>query len=111
MKSFYIMDKNRKICKVNILGLNVTLEKYSDELIDKQFPTDTPTIEEVYAWIEQRCFPENRANKDELLAAMNLSLYEPLEIVKITHGLLHEDYIWILWEGEEINYEDIKIRD
>ena len=101
MKSFYIMDKNRKICKVNILGLNVTLEKYSDELIDKQFPTDTPTIEEVYAWIEQRCFPENRANKDELLAAMNLSLYEPLEIV---------DYIWILWEGEEINYEDIKIR-
>lgn len=111
MRSFYIMNKNRKVCKVVISGLKVTLEKYSDKLSDKQFPTDTPTIEEVYAWIEERCFPESRANKKELLEAMGLTLYEPLEIVKITHGLLHEDYNWILWEGEEINYEDIKIRD
>ncbi len=111
MKSFYIMDKNRRICKVIISGLKVTLEKYSEAKIDKQFPTDTPTIEEVYEWIEDRCFPESRANKNELLEAMGLSLYEPLEIVKITHGLLHEDYIWILWEGEEVQYEDIKIRN
>ena len=110
MRSFYIMDKERKVCKVIISGLDVTLEKYSDDLIDKQFPTDTPTIEEIYEWIEERCFPKSRANRDELLKAMGLSLYEPLEIVKITHGLLHEDYTWILWEGEDVNYEDIKIR-
>lgn len=111
MKSFYIMDKDRKVCKVLISGREVKLEKYSHKLSDKQFPTDTPTIKEIYAWIEERCFPESRANKKELLTAMGLFQYEPLEIIKKTHGLLHEDYNWILWEGEDIHYEAIKIRD
>lgn len=110
MKSFWIMNKDRVICKVNIDGLNVELIQYSTDIVDRQFRSDSPSIEDVYDWIEDRCFPSSRDNKKEILDSLNLNLYEPLEIVKNTHGLLQDDYIWIKWEGEDIEYDDIKIR-
>ena len=71
-----------------------------------------PTIADVSRFLESRCFPRERRNCRQLLLDLGLEEYIPLEIVRKTHGRQLEDYCWIKFEGEELDYEkDIKLRD
>lgn len=85
--------------------------QYSDNIHLRPFYSDKPSLDELVSWINNRCFPETRANKDQLLDDLGLKVYSPLAIIKKTHGLQHEDYYWVRFKGEELNYSDIKIRD
>lgn len=60
--------------------------------------------------LEGRCFPRNRANADDLLRRLELKHYHPLDIVRKTHGLMRNDYVWLRFEGEQLTYDDVKIR-
>ena len=44
-------------------------------------------------------------------ADSSVSEYNPWEIVKKTHGVMFEDFIWVRFEGEALVWEDVKIRD
>ena len=48
-----------------------------------------------YAWAEQRCFPENRVDAEELLAELGLEKYDPLQIVMKTNARLITDNFWV----------------
>lgn len=111
MRPFYIMNKDEPLYRVQVDKLNVKLTSYNTNPIYKQFPTSTPTANDVLDWLEDRCFPKERANRDEVLENMGLTVYDPLSIISVTHGLVWDDYIWIKWEGEDIDYDSIKIRD
>lgn len=111
MWSFYIMERERVLFKVEIGDKDVNVISYTDRVGDQQFPEDKVTFDDVYDWLEYRCFPRTRANCKELLKRMGLSAYDPLDIIHVTHGMLWDDYIWVKFEGEEIEYKDIKLRD
>lgn len=65
----------------------------------------------VIDYFESRCFPKTRRNVTELLETLGLSSYSPLSIVKKTHGVIFDDYIWLRFAGEEsLRYEDVGIR-
>ncbi len=34
--------------------------------------------------------------------------YDVYEIVKKTHGLMHQDKIWFLFDGEDLTWETVK---
>jgi len=71
-----------------------------------------PTIADVSRFFQSRCFPKERRNCKQLLEDLGLEEYNPLEIVKKTHGRQLEDYCWIKFEGEKLDYNrDIKLRD
>jgi hypothetical protein len=42
------------------------------------------------------------------LEDMGLSAYNPWEIVKITHGVMLEDFVWIRFDGEDLKWNDVK---
>lgn len=111
MKSFYIMNKNEPLYFVKMHGLSVELVSHNKNPFYKQFPTDNPSAMDVLDWFDGRCFPKERPNVDEYLGRLGLTEYDSVDIVKATHGLMWDDYIWVKWEGEDLNYEDIKIRD
>ena len=72
----------------------------------------SPSIADVSRFFESRCFPKDRRNCKQLLEDLGIDDYVPLDIVRKTHGRQLEDYCWILFEGEELDYErDIKLRD
>ena len=56
--------------------------------------------DEFLYWVKQRCFPENRQNKERLLADLGLSEYDALEIVYRTNARMHVDSFWVDWETE-----------
>lgn len=70
-----------------------------------------PDFHDYKMFLESRCFPKERYNKKQLLLDLDVPYYEPFYIIQKTHGLMHEDYCWIRFKGEDVNYEDIKIRD
>jgi len=71
-----------------------------------------PNIADVSRFFESRCFPKEQRNCKQLLEDLGLEEYIPLDIVRKTHGRQLEDYCWIKFEGEELDYEkDIKLRD
>ncbi len=58
-------------------------------------------------FFRRRCFPENRINRVELLNALGLLYYSPLEICLKTHGIMNGDNYWIRFKGESIKYDSI----
>ncbi len=89
----------------------VTVEQYETDPLLRMFLTDTPGIEEVVDLFESRCFPRTRVNAGELLSSLGLKVYDPISIIKKTRGIQQEDTIWFRFEGEELSYADISVRD
>jgi hypothetical protein len=92
---------------------SVTCVNYTNDITLRPFGVnDNPTMADVGEFFESRCFPRERRNCKQLLADLGLTEYVPLSIVEKTHGRQLEDYCWIKFEGEELDYErDIKLRD
>ncbi len=64
-------------------------------------------IESLNMFFERRCFPKERPDCDELLARHGLTQYNPLDIVRKTHGTMVGDHMWIRFEGEDLKYADV----
>ena len=98
---------------VDFENRRVTCVNHTDDVTLQPFGAkDNPNMADVGEFFESRCFPRERRNCDQLLADLGLDYYTPLGIVRKTHGRLLEDYCWIRFEGEELDYErDIKLRD
>lgn len=85
---------------------------YTNDFLWKFFGCkDKVNINDLYDMLEMRCFPKNRANCDEILKDLGLDFYDPLSIVKITHGCMCDDYNWVRFSYEShLKYEDVDPR-
>ena len=92
---------------------SITCVNYTDDITLRPFGRrTTPTMDDFLDFLESRCFPHERRNCGQILADLGLKDYVPLSIVEKTYGRQLEDYCWIRFEGEDLDYErDIKLRD
>ena len=107
-KNTCVADMEISICKKKVSVIN-----YTDNILHRPFGrNNSPTMQDLEDFLESRCFPKARANCKQLLNDLGLQAYDPLDICIATHGRQWDDYNWILFEGEELDYEkDIKLRD
>lgn len=110
---FEILDEDDIIARVyvNFDTREVDVEQYDDFILRRPFWKEPVTVEDVINFFKRRCFPRTRHNCEQLLRDLGLSYYDPIAIVQKTHGLMFDDYIWVRFKGENISYDDIKIRD
>ncbi len=73
---------------------------FSDEFINRN---------QLLEVLRLRCFDEGTQDTEENLRKLGLTEYDPLEIVRRTHGVLNDDYIWIRFPGEDLRAEDVLI--
>ena len=97
----------------NIRNNTVTVLNHTNDLINRPFGrSEHPDMNDLEEFLESRCFPRARANCAQLLADLKLPVYDPPAIVMATYGRQWDDYNWILFEGEEADYDrDVKLRD
>ena len=50
-------------------------------------------------------------NIDEILFNLGLNEYNMLDILKKTHGVNFDDFWWIKFENEDLNWKDVKVRE
>ena len=112
---FQYLHRDTVVADVSVDRKNrrVTCINHTDDIVHRPFGRRTsPTMEDFANFLESRCFPRERPNCGQLLSDLGLTDYVPLSIVEKTHGRQLEDYCWIRFEGEDLDYErDIKLRD
>ena len=98
---------------VDYRNKQVSCVNYTEDITLRPFGTVTElSMRDFERLLENRCFPRERRNCKQLLADLGLEYYTPLGIVRKTHGRQLEDFSWIRFEGEDLDYErDIKLRD
>ena len=57
-----------------------------------------PSWADYQHFLEDRCIPKTRAGLQEYLETIGLGSYEPLEIIRKTHGRMAEDDLWLTVE-------------
>lgn len=82
-------------------GMKTTLLSANDSRRDV-FPLDLELTDDgIYAWLQKRIIPKNRAFVDEILKTLGLSINNTKGIIDVCKGLSLNDSYWIVPEGFE----------
>lgn len=84
------------IIDVDFLGQKVAIQNKTDDILHRAFGViEHPSRDDFERFLQDRCFPRSRGNCRELLQEMNLTAYDPLQIVEKTQGRLADDEMWL----------------
>lgn len=71
-------------------------ENYTDNPLYTAFGMrDNPDWQDYCDFLEERCIPKSRAGLHEYLTAIDVEEYDPIEIIRKTHGRMAEDQAWV----------------
>lgn len=107
----YFMNQKTSHVEMDRERMKVVYKRFSDEIPTVPYLFDYPTFEQMYDFLISRCMPKGRECLPEYLEYCGLKEYNPYEIVKVTHGVMWEDFLWLKFPGENIAWEDVKVRD
>lgn len=112
---FEIYHYDNKIADIELNPNNklgtIKVKQYTNDFF-RQFkkPDEEVTSEDFHKWLKWRTFPEDRANRDEILHLLGLKSYNRLDIIAKTHAVMADDDIWVKFDGEELTYKDVSLR-
>ena len=109
--SFEVFWKNELSARVSVRKDRVHISRYIIHPVHQIFHADTITRYQLTEILRSRCIDEGRSDVGRVLKAMGVNEYNPLEIVRRTHGVSYNDYIWIRFPGEKLRAEDVMVRD
>lgn len=88
----------------------VTCEEYRECLEEQFFAMRPKTIEWLQRRMEDRTIDSNRPDIQEFLDYWGLKEYSPYEFCRKTHGVSTNDFFWIRWKGEDLKWNDVRVR-
>ena len=108
--SLEVWWKNRLTAKVHSEGTKVYVESTEKNPMKRLFPNMTLSRYQASEVLKMRCWDPGRPDIRELLAACGLTKYVPLDIVRKTHGVSYNDFLWIKFPGEDLRAEAVLVR-
>ena len=108
--TFEVFWKNELSARVSVNNSKVHVSRYILHPVRQIFSSDNISRNQLNEVLKLRCLEEGRVDIQSKLKAWGLNEYNPLEIVKKTHGVSFNDYIWIRFPGENITAEDVLVR-
>ena len=109
--SFEVYWKDDITARVYVKGKNVTVSRFTDNPGKQLFAEKKMTRYQLGKIFEMRCWEKERADINEILGNLGLKEFNPYEIVRKTHGVSHNDYIWFRFPGEALSSKDVLVRD
>lgn len=112
---FSVFYMNEKTADVTVSSNQVEYQVYVD-LDDPRMQTRVPfcfmniTMDNLYEFLESRCMPRDRTSLKQYIEDLGLDEYNPYEIVRLTHGVMWEDNMWLKFPGEDVSWEDVRVR-
>lgn len=109
---FTVMHKNTPVAEVTVSDnkKNVRIKKLMPDSLYQPFGGDKLDLERVYLFLKSRCYEDGRADLKQILAEAGMTENNPWKWVKITHGVMYDDFFWIRFENETITWEDVRVR-
>ena len=95
----------QKVCTeiyVDFLNKKISIINRTNDVLFRAFGViENPTWEDFEYFLKERCFPESRGNKKEILKGLGIDHFDPLQIIEATKGKMAEDnhYINFTYRG------------
>lgn len=84
------------IIDVDFLNQRVMVQNKTKDMLRRAFGViENPTWDDFETFLKDRCFPATRGNAKAILKALQLTSYDPLQIVEKTRGRTAEDDMWL----------------
>lgn len=112
MYNFTVMHQNEPVARVEISDdhKDTKIEKIIPDSVFQPFGGNDLSPERVYQFLKSRCYEDGRADLKDILEQAGLKENNPWEWNRITHGVVWEDDLWIRFDGEEIDWENVRWR-
>lgn len=107
---FSLYWKNELIAKVSVTNTTAEITRFVLHPAKQIFWADTMNIMQLSQILESRCWERNRDDIDTIINNLGLKHYDPLDIVKKTHGVSYNDSLWFQFEGENLSFKDVMSR-
>lgn len=106
--SFCAYWKDELVSKVEVRGSIAYITRFVLHPVKQIFYKDKMDLYSLSLILEGRCWERGRIDIYFILKKLGLDYYDPLEIVKRTHGVRYDDFLWFQFEGENYCYKDMK---
>ena len=103
--------KDEPVSEIYVRGNEVTIKRFTLHPVKQIFSRDKMDIFGLSEVFRRRCWDENRDGIEDILKKLGLSHYDPLEIVRKTHGVSYNDFIWFQFDGELLFWKDVAPRN
>lgn len=103
--------KDEPVSEIYVRGNEVTIKRFTLHPVKQIFSRDKMDIFGLSEVFRRRCWDENRDGIEDILKKLGLVHYDPLEIVRKTHGVSYNDFIWFQFDGELLFWKDVAPRN
>ena len=108
--TFEVYWKDEITASVRTKGAQVSVARFVKHPLRQLFPADRITRYQLNSVLEQRCFERGREDILQILQRLGLQEYDPYQIVKRTHGVSYNDFLWFRFPGENLTAKDVLVR-
>lgn len=108
--SFEVYWKNEITARVYVHKSEAIISRFVEHPVKQIFAKTHMTRDQVNRVLELRCWDKGRPDLSELLKSIGLTEFNPQEIVRRTHGVMRNDFIWFRFPGENITCRDVLLR-
>lgn len=109
--SFEVYWKDEITARVYVRRSEVIVSRFVEHPLKQIFAQNRMTRNQLNQIFELRCWDRNRPDLHRLLRGIGLDEFNPQKIVRRTHGVMWNDYIWFRFPGEKLTCKDVMVRE
>ena len=109
--SFEVYWKDELSASVSVKGGRVMVNRIIIDPVRQLFAKNEMSRDQLNRILSLRCIDKDRPDLMDKLKHMGIDSYNPLAIVKKTHGVSYNDYLWFKFPGETICSKDVLVKD
>lgn len=91
-------------------GNRVKIQRFTNHPVKQIFRDVEMDVFKLSTILETRCWQRDCCNIDNYLKKLDIPYYDPLAIVKKTHGVSYNDFLWFRFNGENLTWRDVAPR-
>lgn len=105
-----ILEKDEVLGRLVIKdGKLIKNEVINGDIHKHPFP-NSHTLDQILDVLAERVICRDRCT-DVMLKHMGLKEYNIYDILRVTHGIDIDDFNWFRFKGENLTWDDVKVRD
>lgn len=110
VSDFTVLYRDTPVADVVISENHTAIKKYVPDSCIQPFGGERQDMARIYDFLESRCYENGRADLKEILAQAGMTWNNPWQWAHVAHGVTWEDFLWIRFPGEDLKWEDVRIR-
>lgn len=107
---FEVLVKDKVTAHVKVVNNVVDVQRFTNIAYEQPFLHQPVSLEFVKHFLKRRAVSADKEGIDEILRNLGIEKYDVVDILKKTHGVDWDDFMWIRFKGDKTQYNDIKLR-